>query len=205
MRAALTDAEQRTEAQRLHLLLVQHLDAYAMARELARLLRQRLRIEHVCRFRHQIAGKENTPRHCVEPLKAAPRRRVLRHLDAEPGELGLIFLLFLGAVFVEAVGAQAGTGGQMRGEGRWFELAAARRLDQGNRGGIVAFGQLGIGVAAGLLGDQVGDGAGLADADHDDAADLLAAGRQHNHTLSLTALEARSAHRSPDGAAQRPV
>ncbi len=166
--AALADAEQRAEAQRLQLGLAVHFDFQAEIGEFFDAGGEFGRGEDVGRLADQVAGDEHAVGDRAQGGPGGLGGGGLGGEQGEGGELGLVFRLLARAVGVEPVGAQGGAEGCVGGVG-----AGAVHRDGGD-----GLARQSVGGGAGGFFDQAGrEFGGLAQARDHDAGQAGAGGQ----------------------------
>ncbi len=173
--AALRHAEDGAHAELGHLLLVEHLDLDADFGQLAAALGEGAGEDDVGGFRHDVAGQEDAAgeRLALGEDVLGGGRIAGQDGDRLEGRLG--FRLFLGAVLVEAVGAEERPEGDLRRDLSGRQAAAGQIVDHdGHFRRILA--QRRHNGATGILYRGVLDLVGLAETDQEDVVQVDAAG-----------------------------
>ena len=149
--AALADCEQGAHAELAHLFLVDDLDGQTGEvgpGEGGGALCHALRVELVGRLGHQVAGEGD--RLGGSPERAIGLCRLGRHRrhDGDRFQRGFSLGLLLGAVFVEAVGAQRRAEGEAGGSLGRFHLGLVADIDRKTRLGLTGAVELDEEIAA---------------------------------------------------------
>jgi hypothetical protein len=123
------------------------------------------------------------------------------HHDRYLGEPGLLVSLFLGAVFVEAIGAQETAIGDARGALAGALRGALQVIDHQRRLGLPRAGKVRACARGDVLQIGLAQVLGVSQADQQDAAVLELGGRQDVEQLVLLAGETARRNGALDGAA----